>query len=184
MPKIRSLFTRSRVIVAAWTAVALAAIGTAIVLGSGTSAPFNGFRVAGHWVYDRTVGAVFHVDGGTKNVDAKVHPVSDNPGAAGTMTLQGPNAGFVVRPDGVVVFDTPTLRVGTTIPMAIGEEPVGLEIAGGPYLVYREAGTAVRLKVPPAVIQLGERLRVRVAESRPDTCRQDHDTHRANRLRR
>lgn len=140
---------------ATWTAIAVLAVGSAVVLSDGGDVPFNGFRTSGHWVYNHTVGAVFHIDGGTKNIDAKVSDVPPGGNGGGTITLQGPHSGFVVRADGVVVFGTPTLRVDTTIPLSIPEAPVGLEIVGGPYLVYRQAGTAVRLSTQPTVVQLG-----------------------------
>ncbi|MBY8854193.1 fibronectin type III domain-containing protein, partial [Saccharothrix sp. MB29] len=37
------------------------------------------------------------------------------------------------------------LRVDSKVDVDLEEEPVGLEVVGGPYLVYREGGTIVRL---------------------------------------
>jgi hypothetical protein len=143
---------RGRLVVAFWTVLAVVAVGAAVGFGAAERTPFAGFRQAGHWVFDRTVGAAFHLDGATKNVDAKV---TGFPGGAGGLVVRGGTQGFVLRGGTLDVFDIPTLTVDTSIPVGITEEPVGLETPGGPYLVYRATGTAVRLGVPPTVIQLG-----------------------------
>jgi hypothetical protein len=145
---------RGRLVVALWTALALAVVGGAVVFAGPDKVPLSGFRKAGHWVFDNTLGAAFHIDGPTKNVDGKVTGFA-GAGHAAALTVQGPARGYVLRPGSIDVFDTPSLTVDTNIPMNISEEPVGLEVTGGPYLVYRQTGTAVRLDVPPVVIQLG-----------------------------
>src|SRR4051794_4699529 len=144
---------RAHLVVGARTAVAVCLVGTVVVAGAAEKVPFDGFRQAGHWVFGQTVGAAFHIDGATKNVDAKVTNFAG--GKAGGLAVQGDQHGFVLRAGTLDVFDIPTLTVDTSIPMGITEEPVALEVSGGPYLVYRATGTAVRLGVPPTVIQLG-----------------------------
>ncbi|WP_433046474.1 fibronectin type III domain-containing protein [Dactylosporangium sp. CS-033363] len=145
---------RGRVVVAAWCVLGLAAAGLVVAAGTGYQAPLSGLRKAGHWVFDTAAGAAFHIDGPTKNLDAKI---GGFPGANHLpgFTIQGSSKGYVVHGRTIDVFDTPTLSVNTSIPMTVDEQPVGLEVNGGPYLVYRATGTAVRLDVPPLVIQLG-----------------------------
>jgi hypothetical protein len=141
-----------------WGTVALALVCGVAVLWSvmaatGTRAPALDFKQAGHWVYNQTAGAVFHIDGGTKQVDARVDLQDADPSSL--VTLQGATNGFTVGKHSITVFDKSTLTVDTEIPATIDEEPVGIEVVGGPYLVYRMAGTIVRLGITPVVIQAG-----------------------------
>lgn len=141
-----------------WVTVALAlvcavAVSLSIMAATGTQVPALAFKQAGHWVYNRTAGSVFHIDGGTKQVDSKVDLPDADPNTL--VTLQGASNGFTVGKDKITVFDKSTLTVDTTIPADIKEDPVGIEVVGGPYLVYRQAGTIVRLGVSPVVIQAG-----------------------------
>jgi hypothetical protein len=137
-------------------AVALACVGLvvfALVGATGGKVPALAFTQSGHWVYNQLLGAVFHVDGGSMQVDARVE--LPDAGEGTHVTLQGADHGFTVGGGGIKVFDKSSLSVDTTIPATIDEEPVGIEVVGGPYLVYRLAGTVVRLGMSPSVIQVG-----------------------------
>lgn len=141
-----------------WVTVALAlvcavAVSWSIMAATGTRVPAMEFKQAGHWVYNKTAGSVFHIDGATKQVDSKVDLPDADPNSL--VTLQGASNGFTVGRDEITVFNKSTLTVDTTIPADIDENPVGIEVVGGPYLVYRQAGTIVRLGVSPVVIQAG-----------------------------
>lgn len=132
----------------------------AVVLGAtvatSTLAPAVAFAQTGHWVVNSAESAVVHVDGGTRQVDARVELPSDvgDP----LFALQGERQGFVVAADRIAVFGRSSLTVDSTIPVEFAEVPVGIETLGGPYLVYREAGTIVRLGVPPLSLPVGGRL--------------------------
>ncbi|GAB3406497.1 fibronectin type III domain-containing protein [Flindersiella endophytica] len=138
--------------VALWTAAALV-LGTVIGLSAfGRGAPAVAFQQAGHWVYNATIGTVFRVDGGGKNVDSEVAGVQADPGSP---VLQGSSNGYVVGPRQVTVFGKSDLSVKSTIKTGIDEEPLGIEAPGGPYLVYREHGQIVRLGDSQQTVTVG-----------------------------
>ena len=132
---------RGRVPVALLTAGSLTVAGLAI--GGAAGVPELEFLQPGHWVMNSALGKVFHVDGSTKQVNAEVAV----PGAdRGSLVVQSDTSGFVVGRGKVTEFGKSTLRVeGTTAAPSDDEVPVALEVAGGPYLVYRQSGKVVRL---------------------------------------
>jgi hypothetical protein len=136
-------------------AVVVAVVAAAMV-ATGSASPAIAFQATGHWVFNRAESAVAHVDGGTNQVDARV--AVPNAGPAPLFTLQGEKQGFVVGRQAVTVFGRSTLTVDSSFPTAGPELPVGIEVLGGPYLVYQQAGTIVRLGVPPTTIQVGGRV--------------------------
>ncbi|GAA1612914.1 MULTISPECIES: fibronectin type III domain-containing protein [Kribbella] len=127
----------------AWWTIAALVLGTFIGYSAlGRGAPAVAFQQAGHWVYNATLGAVFRVDGGGKNVDAELRGVHAE---AGSQVVQGATNGYVVRSDGVIVFGKSNLTVKNSVRIGIPEEPIGIEAQSGPYLVYRQHGQIVRL---------------------------------------
>ena len=147
--------TQGRLPAAAVTIGTAATVVLAGLAGTGSPAKSLDFRQAGHWVYRHTLGSVFHVDGGTKQVDAKADVGVFDADVNGARVLQGDTQGFVLGPTGALVFGKSTLTVDTTIAVGSGEDPIGLEVRGGPYLVYRNHGTIMRLGVPPTTVQVG-----------------------------
>lgn len=146
--------------VALWTAAALV-LGTCIAfsaLGRGT--PAVAFQQAGHWVYNSTLGKVFRVDGGGKTVDAEVAGIQAEPGSP---VLQGGSNGYVVGKDEVIAFGKSDLTVRSSTPIGIREEPLGIETAGGPYLVYRQHGQIVRLGESQQTVTVGDVVQNAVA---------------------
>lgn len=159
MPVVPGGSTRSsagRVGLIITTVLALLAVGSGVLVATGSLPPDLVFQQTGHWVYNKVANAAFHIDEGTQRVDAKVD-IPEAP-ADPLMTLEGQTQGFVVARDKVIVFGKSTLTVDSTIPVEFTETPVGIETVGGPYLVYRETGSIVRLGVPPVTIQAGGRL--------------------------
>ncbi|QJY47930.1 hypothetical protein [Pseudonocardia broussonetiae] len=76
------------------------------------------------------------------------------------LALQGPERGYLVSDGSAAVFGRSTLAVEALIPLPEGAEvPVGIETVGGPYLVYRQAGTVIRLAVPPVSVLVGGSVR-------------------------
>ncbi|MEU4765229.1 fibronectin type III domain-containing protein [Actinosynnema sp. NPDC023794] len=141
--------------VALLTAGSLTVVGLAI--GGASGVPELEFLKPGHWVLNSALGKVFHVDGSTKQVNAEVAV----PGAdRGSLVVQSDTSGYVVGRGKYTEFGKSTLRVeGTTAAPTDDEVPVALEVAGGPYLVYREAGKVVRLGADHAEpISTNERL--------------------------
>ncbi|GGM70407.1 hypothetical protein GCM10011609_02620 [Lentzea pudingi] len=131
----------SRTVVALWTAVLLVAGTVIVVLSTGTSQPALAFQQVGHWVYNAAQKALLHVDGGTKQVDAKIDGVDADPGS---QAVQGDRDVYLVSGRKVIVFGKSKLTVDDSVAVDIGDEPVGIEVVGGPYLVYQRAGTIVR----------------------------------------
>ncbi|WP_072478108.1 fibronectin type III domain-containing protein [Amycolatopsis australiensis] len=119
----------------------------------GAADPPGGFALSpsGHWVYSPEYGMAFHVSGGGDRADAQV----SLPGAGPGPVVQGDTSGFVVGPARIVEFGKSSLTVEGSTPAPADERPVTLEVRGGPYAVYRQAGTVIRLGEHPATIPAG-----------------------------
>jgi hypothetical protein len=145
---------RRRLPLALLVAVCAAAVVVAV---SGAASPMGGlqFTQAGHWVANSGLGLVFHVNGGAGGVDARAEVPGIEPGS---QVVQGETSGYVVGRSRVTEFGKSTLSVQRSLTPPTGEEPIAVETAGGPYLVYREAGSVVRLGDPAARIAGGGRL--------------------------
>ncbi|MFD8499958.1 fibronectin type III domain-containing protein [Amycolatopsis sp. NPDC059657] len=129
--------------------IVLACAAVLTVALTGATKPLSGmeFGQDGHWVLNAAAGLVFHVDGASKYVDA----AAPMPGAdQGSQVVQGDTGGFVVGNSKVTEFGKSSLTPGDTKPLT--ERPVALEVTGGPYLVFRQAGTVTRLGKPPLTI--------------------------------
>ena len=135
------------------TFAAVAAVVAAALVATGTGPPSVTFQEPGHWVYNRVERAAFHVDAGTRRVDARV----DVPSSAGDplMVLQDRRQGFVVARDAVSPIARAALTVGARQRAARDEVPVGVEVVGGPYLVRPQAGTIERLGEPRTAVEIG-----------------------------
>lgn len=128
----------------------LALIGLAVTGQAATPERLE-FVQVGHWVYNDAAQSAFHVDGSTNRVDAR----ADVPGANGSQVAQGDGSGYVVERNRITEFDKATLSVEESTPPPAPETPFVMEIAGGPYLVYRNAGQIVRLGDPAATVPAG-----------------------------
>ncbi|WP_117214435.1 cellulose binding domain-containing protein [Allorhizocola rhizosphaerae] len=123
----------------------------AALTGAGKPLPGGGFAAGGHWIYNSVLQEVFHVDGGTANVDAHA-PI---PGDPGSQVVQGDTSGYVVGDSRITQFGRSSLSVERTITPPADEVPLGIQAAGGPYLVYRNAGKIVRLGDQPVTVSAG-----------------------------
>ncbi|GLZ40596.1 fibronectin type III domain-containing protein [Actinokineospora sp. NBRC 105648] len=132
---------RKRLAVGAWTAVFAVAAGVVTVAATGDKQPELDFQQPGHWVYGADGKAVYHVDGGTKKVDSRTGEIELGPDHT---IVQSENQVLVAENGKVTEFGKSTLAVQDHVDVGINEVPVGLEVVGGPYLVYRQAGTIVR----------------------------------------
>lgn len=129
----------------------LALVGLAVT-GQASTPEGLEFVQVGHWVYNDAAQAAFHVDGSTNRVDARANV----PGAErGSQVVQGDDSGYVVERNRVTEFDKATLSVEESTPPPAPETPFVMEVAGGPYLVYRNAGQVVRLGDPAATVPAG-----------------------------
>lgn len=145
----RSWRTRVPVLVVVF---ACAAAIVAAVTGAAKPLPGLQFLTSGHWVYNTLLQAAFHVDGGTANIDAQAQV----PGDEGSQVVQGDTSGYVVGRSRITQFGKSSLSVEQTNAPPSDEIPLGIEAAGGPYLVYRQAGKIVRLGDPPATVDAGD----------------------------
>jgi hypothetical protein len=125
---------------------------TAAVTGAANPLSAVNFLMPGHWVFNGDLKMAFHVDGATGEVDARA---SVPEGGAGAQVYQGDTSGYVVDDERITEFGKSSLEVEGTSEAPTGELPVGLEVEGGPYLVYREAGTIVRLGKDAELIDVG-----------------------------
>jgi hypothetical protein len=129
---------------------------TAAVSDAGAVPPGLRFAQIGHWTASPSQGTVFHVNGASRTIDAQAQVDGMEPGS---QVVQGPTSGFVVGKDKIQEFGKSSLTVEQTSIPPTGEQPVALEVTGGPYLIYREAGTVVRLGGgEPATVQAGPGL--------------------------
>ncbi|MFI7120795.1 fibronectin type III domain-containing protein [Amycolatopsis sp. NPDC049868] len=145
-----SVVARTRMAVALVVAGCLALVGLAVTGQAATPERLE-FVQVGHWVYNDAAQSAFHVDGSTNRVDAR----ADVPGANGSQVAQGDGSGYVVGRNRITEFDKATLSVEESTPPPAPETPFVMEIAGGPYLVYRNAGQIVRLGDPAATVPAG-----------------------------
>ncbi len=135
-------------------AVVVACVAGVVSALTGAANPVSAvqFLLPGHWVYNAAFQSVFHVDGSTGNVDAR----GDNvPGGSGDQVFQGDTSGYVVGKSRITEFGKSSLAVAESTSPPSRKPPVGVETAGGPYLVYREDGQVVRLGDPSVVLALG-----------------------------
>ncbi|WP_410664138.1 fibronectin type III domain-containing protein [Amycolatopsis sp. lyj-84] len=141
---------RARLPVVTIVVVSVAVLTTAI---TGAAKPPPGLQEipGGHWVYNSLLQSAFHLDGGTAGIDAQAAV----PGDRGSQVVQGDTSGYVVGDTRITPFGKSDLTAGPAQVPPSGEVPVGVETAGGPYLVYRQAGQIIRLGDPPAPISAG-----------------------------
>lgn len=145
---------------ARWPIVLLVAVsvGAVTIALTGAAKPMSGleFLQPGHWVVNVALGQAVHVDGANKRPDGQVAlPEVDR----GSQVVQGQTSGYVVGSTDITKFDKSTLTVEGSVPAPVDSElPVPVEVAGGPYLVYREAGQVVRLGSTPRVVSAGRGL--------------------------
>jgi hypothetical protein len=111
---------------------------------SGAATPVRGieFGQAGHWIANPALGLLFHINGASKDVDVQATVPGLEPGS---QVVQGDTNGYVVGGAKVLEFGKSSLAVEKSTELPTGELPVAIEVAGGPYLVYRQAGRVVRL---------------------------------------
>jgi hypothetical protein len=174
--------------VALWVAGCTAILVVVAFSGLGGTVPEHAVRQAGHWVYNSTLGAAIHVNGASKNVDSKVSLPGLGPA---NQVTQDDQHGYVIdrRNGRIVVFGKSTLAVESTLSVGTTEKPLVLEVPGGPYLVYRQRGTIVRLGQPTVTVTAGGPLDTPVATTdgtvwaqRPDNGSVCQLAPRANKL--
>ncbi|GAB3472425.1 fibronectin type III domain-containing protein [Actinophytocola sediminis] len=142
---------RRRMTVIAVMVGCLGLLGVAVFQAAPASQAVE-FIPVGHWIYHVADESAYHVDGSTGQVDARVNV----PGAeAESQVAQGNGSGYVVERKRITIFDESTLHVEDAVDAPSTERPVVLEVAGGPYLVYRNAGQVVRLGNPMATVAAG-----------------------------
>ncbi|ONF72201.1 fibronectin type III domain-containing protein [Amycolatopsis keratiniphila] len=119
------------------------AIVVAVATGAVKPVPGLGLTQAGHWVASPALGLVFLVNGANRSVDAQAAVPDLEPGSD---VVQGDTSAYVIGQRRIVEFGKSDLTVSRSVDQPVtGERPFLLETAGGPYLVFREAGRVVRL---------------------------------------
>lgn len=135
--------------------VALGGVVVVVLALTGAGRPGAGlsFSSAGHWVANPALGLVVHVNGAGRTIDARAAVPGLTPGSP---VAQGESDAYVVGPSRITEFGKSDLAVTGGVPApATGERPVVFEVDGGPYLVYRDAGTIVRLGPTMTVVPAG-----------------------------
>ncbi len=135
---------------AALTVLCAAALVAALT-GAGHPLSAAQFATTGHWVYNSVLGTVFHLDGATTNIDAQLPMDAE----VDSQVLQGDKSGYVVGRSRITEFDKASLSQTDSVAPPADEVPLGIEVVGGPYAIYRNAGKIVRLGDPAATISAG-----------------------------
>ncbi|TDO50642.1 fibronectin type III domain protein [Kribbella sp. VKM Ac-2527] len=131
------------------------AITGVAVAGAGNASPGVQFSRSSSWIYNSTLGMIFHVNGSTKNVDSQV----SLPGAGpGTQIVESDQSGYVLARGRTYEFGKSDLKVLDPQPAPANEQPIGLEGSGAAFAVYRQSGRVVRFNDQPAVATVGARL--------------------------
>jgi hypothetical protein len=133
-------------VLAAVVAVCVAITGVAVA-GAGNASPGMKFTSSGHWIYNSTLGTIFHINGSTKNVDNQVKLPAAGPG---TQVVESDKSGYVLAQGRIYEFGKSDLVVTDPKPTPVNERPVVLEAAGAAFAIYRQAGRVVRLNEHPA----------------------------------
>ncbi|MGC4940418.1 fibronectin type III domain-containing protein [Kribbella sp. DT2] len=165
---------RSRAALAAVVAGCVAVTGVAVA-GAGNASPGMKFSQPGRYIYNSTVGKIFHVNGATKNVDQEI-PL---PGAGpGTQVVESDQNGYVLSRGRTYPFGKSDLDVANPLPAPVDELPVVLEAGGAAFAVYRQSGQIVRFGEKAATAKVGVPLGPPVVTSdgtvwvhRPDSGR-------------
>ncbi|MGC7098272.1 fibronectin type III domain-containing protein [Amycolatopsis lurida] len=124
------------------TVTALAAVVVVAVSGAAKPGTEVDFLQSGHWVFNSVLQAVFHLDGASGAIDARAAMPGAEPGS---QVVQGETGGYVVGGNRIIEFGKSDLEVKKSVATGTDERPVAIEVAGGPYLVYRQSGRIVRL---------------------------------------
>ncbi|WP_405063907.1 fibronectin type III domain-containing protein [Kribbella sp. NBC_01505] len=132
---------RSRAALAGVVALCVTAT-TLAVTTAGADSSGQKFLQSGHLIYNSTIGAVFHIDGGSKRADGSVAVPGGTPG---TQAVQTDSQGYVLARGSITSFEKSTLHVTDPQKAPSDEVPDGLAAAGVAYAVYRDAGSIVRL---------------------------------------
>lgn len=147
--------TKEKTGLAAVVAGCVALMSIVVLTGSGSANSGVGFTQSGHWVYNSTIGKIFHLNGATGDVDAEV---GLNAGTPGAQVVQTDKNGYVLSRSRIDQFGKSDLTVAEPIEVPVDEQPVGLEGAGVAFAVYQKAGRVMRFGEKPVTTFPGGRL--------------------------
>ncbi|TCO43719.1 fibronectin type III domain protein [Kribbella antiqua] len=132
---------KARVGLAAVVAGCVALTSVVVLSGPGSANSGMKFTQSGHWVYNSSIGRIFHLDGATKAVDAEVGLSTGQPGA---QVIQSDKNGYVLSRNRIDQFGKSDLTVTNPIEVPLNEQPTGLEGGGAAFAVYQKAGRVIR----------------------------------------
>jgi hypothetical protein len=115
---------------------------TAAVSDAGAAPPGLRFAQFGHWIANPSQDTVSHVNGSSRTVDAQAQIDGID---EGSLVIDGETSAYVISREKFVVLGKASHVVEHTMATPTGEQPFPVEARGGPYVVYREAGSVVRL---------------------------------------
>jgi hypothetical protein len=142
---------RPRAALAAVLAVCVAVTGVAVA-GAGNATPGIKFAKSGQWVFNSTLGTIFHVNGSTKDVDSPVQLPGAGPG---TRIVESDKSGYALAQGRIYEFGKSDLQVLDPRPAPSNEPAVGLSAGGAAFAVYQQAGSIVRMGDRPVVATPG-----------------------------
>ncbi|WP_328333209.1 fibronectin type III domain-containing protein [Kribbella sp. NBC_00382] len=142
---------RARAALAAVVAGCIVITGIAVA-GAGNASPGVQFARQGQWIYNSTLGKIFHVNGSTKNVDSQVPLAGAGPG---TQIVETDENFYALARGRTFQFGQSDLQVTDPVPAPPDEQPVGLSAGGAAFAVYRNAGSIARLGQRPVVDRPG-----------------------------
>ncbi|MFI5713026.1 fibronectin type III domain-containing protein [Kribbella sp. NPDC051620] len=142
---------RARATLAAVIAGCMVITGVAVA-GAGKASPGLKFARQGQWIYNSTLGKIFHVNGSTKNVDSQVPLAGAGPG---TQIVETDENFYALARGRTFQFGQSDLQVLDPVPAPPDEQPVGLSGGGAAFAVYRNAGSIARLGQRPVIDKPG-----------------------------
>lgn len=144
---------RSRLVTSLVAVAAVVATTGAIVAATAREVPQIGLAAVGHWVYNVSLSALFHVDGATGQIDARTGAFDTDSGTH--VAVSSDTA--VAAADGkrVTTIGKSSLTVLDTTETGLGELPITLETPGRGYLVYPGNGLIYQIGVSPRTIRAG-----------------------------
>ncbi|GAA0612587.1 hypothetical protein GCM10009534_54150 [Kribbella sandramycini] len=153
---------KGRAGLAAVVAGCVALLSVVVLTGAGNPTSGLKFTQSGHWIYNSSIGRVFHLDSATKAIDAQV-PLST--GEEGAQAVQTDTDVYVLSKSRIDKFGKSDLTVAEPIEVPVNEQPVGVEAAGAVFAVYQQSGHVVRLGERRTTAFLGGALSDPVATS-------------------
>lgn len=143
-----------------WAGLAISVAGglaltSIVVVGVETFSPERETVQSGHWTYNSTLGAAFHVNGGSKSIDAEIAVPGVEPGSR---IVQSDESGYILGKGRVYEFGKSDLAVADPVEVRTNEWPLGLEAGSVAYAAHLRAGLVTRFGERRTTVEVGGQI--------------------------